>query len=210
MLAHAEFVNIVARESVVEPDKAISFVDFPESGMHSMTACSDDDEVEVATIGFEGMTGLPLILGETTSTSRVFCQIPGTAWRIAASDFFRLISQSDTLSRLCHRYVLFVIEQASQNSACNRIHSIEERCAKWLCLSHDRADGDKFELTQDFLAGMLGVRRQSVNLAAGALHQAGLIAYSRGNISISNRPGLEDVACRCYSKIRKAFEKFMS
>jgi CRP-like cAMP-binding protein len=173
-----------------------------------MVSFVDDAVIEVATVGLEGFVGIPIVLGEMSTSGRVFCQIPGSGYNIPGKVFEALLPQCPELHRLCLRYTSCVFDQAGQNSACNRVHTIEERCAKWLLLSHNRCQSDKFDLTQKFLAQMLGVRRQSVNLAAGALQHSGLIRYSRGHIEVLDRKGLEEVTCECYSVITGCLKKF--
>ncbi|HEY9678731.1 MAG TPA: Crp/Fnr family transcriptional regulator [Drouetiella sp.] len=206
----AELVHMDPRDTVIEPYKPVEVVHFPEIGLHSMVSICDNEEVEVATVGFEGMIGIPLVLGEQATAVRVFCQMTGSSWEIKSQAFLEMLDTCPVFRRLCTRYCFFVLEQAGQNSACNRIHSINERCAKWLLLSHDRAFGDQFDLTQEFLAQMLGVRRQSVNLAAGTLQSAGLVKYTRGIVTVLNRAGLEDASCECYTIIKTSLVKFLT
>ncbi len=208
LLSAAEFVHLDTDEILLERNTDIGFAHFPETGLISMVAFVDSEVVEVATVGFEGFVGIPLVLGEQSHVGRVFCQIPGTGYNIPSEIFVALLPKCPTLFRLCLRYASCTFDQAGQNSACNRVHSIEERCAKWLLLSHNRMQADRFELTQKFLAQMLGVRRQSVSLAAGTLQQAGIIKYSRGHIEILNRKALEEVTCECYSVITTSLKKF--
>lgn len=206
VLQDAEFVHVDLREIVMERGSAIKFVDFVESGLFSMLSqVVEGESVEVATVGKEGMIGIPLVMGQTVSNvCGMFCQVEGSGWRISTDSFMQHFAALDTFRLLCQRYAFSVFEQAAQNSACNRLHTIEERCAKWLLLTHDRVDSDQFELTQDFLAQMLGVRRGSVNLAAGTLQNAGLIKYVRGKMTILARKELEEVSCECYPIIKKA------
>ncbi len=205
-LSCSELIDLKLKDTVIEPNKPIEWIDFVESGVHSMIAIADSEKVEVATVGREGMVGIAIVLGQTTSICECFCQVPGKSFRIATSKFKELLNSCPVLASACMRYCFSVFEQASQNSACNRLHSIEERCAKWLLLCHDRVNESEFELTQEFLAQMLGVRRQSVNLAAGILQTAGIIKYSRGMIRILQREELEQVSCECYKLIRKAMD----
>lgn len=207
VLSHSELVSLKLRDTIIKPNLPIEFIDFVEEGVHSMIAVADSEKVEVATVGREGMVGIPILLGSTTSICECFCQVPGRSRRMTTETFERLLKTLPTFSKLCFRYCHSVFEQASQNSACNRLHSIEERCAKWLLLCHDRVNGPQFELTQEFLAQMLGVRRQSVNLAAGMLQTAGIIQYSRGLVRILKRPELESVACECYQLIRRSIKQ---
>jgi CRP-like cAMP-binding protein len=194
------------KDTLIEPGVPIEFVDFVESGMYSIVALGEVEAVEVATVGREGMVGIPILLGASSTICRCFCQVSGHSRRLTTPAFKRLLVTCPTFALLCGRYSFSLFEQAAQNSACNRLHTIEERCAKWLLLSHDRVDGSEFDLTQEFLAQMLGVRRQSVNLAAGVLQAAGIIKYSRGIINILKRKELEEVSCECYKLIRRSLE----
>lgn len=204
----AEFVFIEPKEVLVEPNMPIQACDFVETGLHSMLAIIENYEVEVATVGWEGMIGIPLVLGEITSSGKIIGEVEGTGWRVKSEAFLELLISCPVLFKLCRRYIAFVYDQAAQNSACNRIHSIEERCAKWLSLTRDRMESDEFELIQDVLAQMLGVRRQSVNLAASIMQNAGLIRYSRGKMTILDRAGLQKVSCECYATIKAALQRF--
>lgn len=199
-LAQLEPVEMVVREPVYAPGKPIEHVYFPDGCVLSVLAVMDDDQaVEVATIGNEGMVGIPVFLGATSSPGLAFCQVPGKAWRMAAGTFRELANGAGAIQQLLQRYTYAFFTQLSQGSACNRLHSVEQRCARWLLMTHDRVGGrDQFELTQEFLAQMLGVRRATVTEAAGRLQQDGLITYSRGIITITNRKGLEAASCECY------------
>lgn len=209
-LSRAEYVHLNLREVVIEPGKPIPYIDFVESGMHSMVSIIDGDSIEVATVGNEGMIGVPVVMGSKQTIGRVLCQVPGSTWRIGSAEFQSLLPECPKLASYCTRFAFSVLEQTAQNSACNRVHTINERCAKWLLFTHDRTQSDQFELTQEFLAEMLGVRRNGVGLAAGALQNAGLIKYSRGRIRILNRSELEEAACECYSVIRASLQNYFS
>src|SRR5689334_9896681 len=165
--------------------------------------------IEVATVGNEGMIGLPLFLGADLTPGTSFSQIPGDALRMSAEHFRSAISKHGPLTKMLHRYTQALMVQISQGNACNRIHSIEERCARWLLLCHDRVGQDEFTLTQEFLSQMLGVRRASVNLVAATFHQAGLIDYTRGRIRILDRQGLESASCQCYGLIRDEYNRML-
>ncbi len=208
ILSQAEFVHIDVRENLIESNKPIRFVDFPESGvMCLLTPMSDGSLVEIATIGKEGMTGFPLILGVSTVGEVAFCQVTGTAWRIPSETFLSLSQQYDELSLLCRRYAAALFEQVAINTGCNRTHTIEERCARWLLLTRDRCDCDEFVLTQEFLATLLGVSRTGINLVAGMFSKAKLISYVRGKITILDQAGLEEVCCDCYFAMRDQFDQ---
>lgn len=207
----AEFVHIDLRENLIEANKPLQFVDFPETGvMCLLTPMDDGSLVEVATIGREGLIGVPLLLGVNSVSEIAFCQVPGTAWRIPKNQFLELLQEHDELSVLCRRYAMALFEQVALNTGCNRSHSVEQRCARWLLLTRDRCDSDEFPLTQEFLATMLGVSRPAINGVAGMLSRAKLISYVRGKITILDRGGLEEVCCTCYFKMRKHFDEVIS
>ena len=205
-----EPVELTFKLSLEEPGRPIAHVWFPHSGVASMVAeMADSSMVEVATIGREGFVGLPLILDARATTNRTFVQIPGNADRIPAAAFKALLPRLPALHRLMLRYALTVVTQVAQGSACNRLHPVEARCARWLLMTHDRVDGDTFILTHEFLATMLGVTRPSVSIAAGMLAKAGLIRYMRGIVEILDRPGLEEASCECYRIIAGEFRRLV-
>jgi CRP-like cAMP-binding protein len=165
---------------IYEPQVPITHVYFVLTGIISMVCEMREGTVEVGTVGCEGMTGLPIVLAADTMPSRAFVQVPGEALRMTAEDLLRAMADSPKLRRLIYRYVLALFDQTAQHAACNRLHGLEERCARWLLMTHDRVEGDVLLLKQQFLAEMLGVHRPAVTLAAGALQKAGIIRYSRG------------------------------
>ncbi len=193
-----------------EVNEPVGHLWFPISGVCSVLAEMEDGSVvEVATVGREGMVGLPVVLDAGHSAQRIFAQIPGEAYRLSAAAFTRLRPKLPALDRLLLRYALSLVSQIAQGSACNRLHPIEARCARWLLLTHDRVDSDSFPLTHDFLAQMLGVTRPSVTIAAGMLQKAGLIRYIRGVVDIVDRPGLEAASCECYGIVVREFDRLV-
>jgi len=209
---HAEEVEIPFRQSLYEADRAIKYAYFPHAGVFSMVQEPDAQggiAVELATIGNEGMVGLQLVLGGETMPSTCFCQVSGQAARIEAAQFRKLLQSCPHLLPLLLRYVQAVLSQIAQSAACNRTHPIEQRCARWLLMTHDRVGENHFLLTQEFLAQMLGVRRPSVSVAASMLQKAGLIRYARGLVVISDRDGLEAASCSCYQVIRAEFDRLL-
>ena len=199
LLEHMELVELDLRQRVYEPGKPIEHVYFPLTTVISMLAVMDDGQaVEVATMGNEGMAGLPVFLGASTSPDLAFAQVPGRALRMPAGEFRELANGAGTVQALLQRYTQAFFVQLAQGAACNRLHSMDERLARWLLMTHDRVGQDQFPLTQEFMAQMLAVRRATVTEAAGRLQQAGLITYSRGIITILDRPGLEAASCECY------------
>lgn len=197
-----EHIRLQVHDVLYEAGAEIQYAHFPVSGCVSLVHDAPDGIVEVGTIGFEGMIGLPLLLHGSSATTRALVQVEGEAYRITAAALRRIIATSDSISRILLRFALAFFNQVAQSVACNRLHSLEERCARWLLITHDRVDGDEFRLTQEFLSFMLGVHRPAVTLAAGALQKAGFIHYSRGKITITDRAGLEGAACACYQASR--------
>jgi CRP-like cAMP-binding protein len=205
-----ETVTLGLKELIYEPDTPIPYIYFPNSGVTSiLTTMKNGKAAEVGTVGKEGMLGLPVFLGTDRSSGRSFSQVPGESLRLGADAFRVAIQQSRALVDLLHRYTQALFTQVSQSAACNSLHSIEERCGRWLLMTHDRVETDEFVLTQEFLAIMLGVRRASVAEVAGKLQQAGLIRYRRGQMRILDRKGLEATACECYDVIRAEYERLL-
>lgn len=166
--------------------------------------------VEVATVGREGLFGIELVLGAPEWVATTVCQIEGPAWRMNASAFRDALGPDAPMRLLAQRYGMAYLSMVSQSVACNRLHNIEERFARWVLMTHDRVDGDSFFLTQEFIADMLGVHRPSVSLVAGAFERAGFIRYSRGAMTILDRAGLESASCECYAAAAEAFARLGS
>lgn len=203
-------VTIKSKEMLFEPGGRLKYVHFPEDCVISLvTVMEDGDQVEAMTVGNDGFAEIPVFHGVETTPNRGCGQISGVASRITVTDFRDLVDQCIRMRQLLHRYSEFVYETVAQSAACNRLHVIEQRCARWLLMSEDRVGRDTFDLTQEFLAEMLGVRRPGVTVAMGVLAKAGLIAYGRGNIKVVDRPGLEKAACECYQTIRSRQSKLM-
>ena len=200
-----EYVALRPHDVLYEPHAAIEYVYFPTLGCVSMINITPEGCVEVGTIGREGMVGVPILLGAESEPTRALVQVDGDAYRIARAPFLEAIEASDAMQSILLRYVMALFNQVAQSVACNRLHSLEARCARWLLMTHDRVDGDKFELTQEFLSYMLGVHRPAVTLAAGLLQRAGFIHYTRGRISVTDRAGLERASCSCYQATRDDF-----
>lgn len=208
LLPEWERVPLVFKQVLVPQHARIEHVYFPEGGVCSMLRQTPGAmPVEVATVGLEGMVGFGLLLGDDASHEEIVCQVPGAALRTPARSFLAAVDAHAALRRICLRSTQTLIGQIAQAAACNRIHNVEERAARWLLMTHDRVGNDEFPLTQEFLAQMLGVRRQAVNVAAGMLQQAGLISYARGIIRILDRAGLEEASCECYGLIRAQFAR---
>ena len=205
----AEWVSLAAKDPVWEPNQPITQVYFPETAVISLVTLLDAGSIEAITIGNDGFVGLPIFHGPGATVTRAGCQMPGRSWRLTSKEFMRVCAGSKALRRLLNRYSQLVIETISQSAACNRIHVIEERCARWLLMSHDRVGTNEIPLTQEFLAQMLGVRRPGVTVAIGILERAGLISHGRGRITVTDRQGLEAASCECYAAVRRR-EKLLS
>lgn len=207
---HLKEVTLARRDPLHEPGKPFRYVYFPETAMASLlTVLKDGTHTQVAAIGSEGMVGLPVFLGAKKSTRRAFCQMPGTAWRLSAAELQRQTQQGGPLSEALHRYALALFALMAQLAACNRLHTIEQRCCWWLLMTHDRVDGDEFSVTHEFLSEILSARRSGVTVIAGALQRAGLISYRRGRVAILDRKGLEKTACECYAITRGEFDRLV-
>lgn len=201
--SNGRIVDIPAKVVINEANHPVKHIYFPETAVISLVTVVTEGAIEAMTVGNDGFYGIPVYHGLESNFNRAICQIPGRALRIDVDAFRRAISTSEALSRALARYAQLLIETLSQSAACNRLHVIEQRCARWLLMSHDRVGRDDFSLTQVFLAQMLGVRRPGVTVAIGILEKAGLISHTRGRIRIDNRAGLEKVACECYATIKK-------
>lgn len=211
VLERAETVTVQSKDVVFRRGEPIRYVHFPEDCVISLvTELENGDSVEAMTVGSDGFAGIAVFHGVLGSRLKGIGQISGRAVRLRTDDFRELSNTCESFNRLLHRYSQFVFETVSQSAACNRLHVIEQRCARWLLMSQDRVGRDEFHLTQEFLAEMLGVRRPGVTVAMGALEKAGLIAHSRGLIAVVDRPGLEKASCECYQTVRKRQAELIS
>lgn len=210
LAAHLQLVPTPFGTVLFERDKPIEYVYFPCSGAHSVLAVMEDGSmVEVGTVGNEGLSTVDAIIGSEVGTETIVCQIPGESLRLPIGRFREVIAGDTPLRRIAQRYLQAYLSQVSQSVACNRLHTIEERFARWVLMSHDRVPGDEFQLTQEYLAGMLGVHRPSVSLVARTFQQAGIIKYARGTIAVLDRPALEEACCECYFVVRRQFERVL-
>ena len=199
---HLHEVQLQYMQVLSEPDEPITQIYFPTRGVLSMVNEPDNgDIVEFATIGNEGMVGVPVLLGSNSMPSRVMVQVAGSGFQIESKRFSEILKQTPAFNARLMRYVMALLNQVAQATSCNRLHEVQERCARWLLHTHDRVNGDGFMLTQEFLSQMLGVHRPTVTIAARMLQQAGLIRYTRGQIEVIDREGLEAAACSCYRTI---------
>lgn len=208
LLPELETVNVNFQQIVGERNEPIAYVYFPCSSVLSVvTRMLDGQIVEVGTIGNEGFYGIDILIGGDLATDTTICQIAGKALRMPVRSYKKAIEGDTALRRICQRYLQAYLSLVSQSVACNRLHTIEARFARWILMTHDRVLGDEFYLTQEFLAAMLGVHRPSVSLVAGSFQQAGCIHYNRGKMTILNRKAIEDITCECYDTVNKQFER---
>ncbi len=220
-LPASEYKSLVRSDKVVslehgdelypqEGRGGLSYVYFPISGMISLTVLMENGkEVEAATVGNEGMIGLPIVHGLDFSPTKAISQISGESLRIPTPVFVKAMKPGTTLQRLVHRYAAYSIRYGNQTIACNLLHSVEKRMCRWLLMCGDRVEKDAFTLTHEFLAEMLGVRRQTVTVIAGKLQTAGIISYHRGAIHILSRKKLEEASCECYGVILASYDRIM-
>ncbi|KNZ31887.1 MAG: Crp/Fnr family transcriptional regulator [Methylibium sp. NZG] len=211
LLAVCEPVQLVLAEVLCEPGQATRHVYFPTDGFVSLVAQEGGKPaLEVGMIGREGMLGAQLALGVAAAPLHALVQGPGAAWRVATVTFRRELAGSAALRRCMNRYLYVLMAQLASQAACLRFHLIGQRLARWLLMSQDRAHADRFHVTQEFLAYMLGVRRVGITAAASALQRAGLIEYRRGELTVLDRSALEAAACACYAADRRAYDDVMS
>ncbi|MDB5070775.1 MAG: Crp/Fnr family transcriptional regulator [Candidatus Eremiobacteraeota bacterium] len=200
-------VTVRSHELVEEPGSAYQQVDFPIDAVYSIIAVlTDGNACEVGTVGREGFIAAEASLGQTKSRRTTVCQVPGRAARMGREQFRHAMSRSSELARLTQRNVSARLFASEQFTACNLMHSVASRCARWLMMTCDRVGRDDFSLTQDFLATMLGVRRAGVTQAAMSLKDAGAIEYHRGHVIVRDHAKLIAAACECYVMTRDAFE----
>lgn len=203
-------VYLPPKAPMIAANEPITVIDFPLYGVGSQLATmGDGTTVEVGPIGREGTTGLPLFLGATTTPIETIMQIPGQVLRMSARVFRQATDRSGGLRRMLQLYAEATVTAMAWWVACNRVHVIEQRLARWLLMSHDRVPDHQFDLTQEFLSMMMGVRRASVTEAAGLFQAAGLIRYNRGTITIVDRPGLEARTCECYWIVTREWDRLL-
>jgi CRP-like cAMP-binding protein len=207
---HLERVELEIGHVLAAPGEPFAHVYFPETAIASVVnRMADGAGVEVGTIGNEGMVGMAAYLDAEASEAETFIQLPGPALRVPAGVITEAAGRPG-VRRLFNRYTQAYMTQVAQGAACNRLHHLEARCARWLLMTHDRVGGaDSFPLKQEFLALMLGVRRTGVSLAAGSLQDAGLIRYRRASIRVLDRAGLEAASCECYGIVRRTFDRLL-
>ena len=205
-----ETVTLTANQTIHEAGAFAEYSFFPTSGLISMIARAENGlSVEVGMVGKEGMFNVSSILGDDRPSHAAMVQLPGRALRMSSAALLRETKASPALFGLLLRYGQVTLTTAAQTAACNRLHLLEQRCARWLLSALDRAGVDTFPMTQEFLAMMLGVRRPGVTIAAQAFETAGLITYNHGMLTIVDRAGLEATACSCYRFIEDEFARLL-
>jgi CRP-like cAMP-binding protein len=198
------------KQSLYEASRPIEHVYFPINGVASLVITTvDGASAEVATIGSEGMVGLPICLGDYDAPSAVYVQVPGTALRMHAEVFRGEIEHSPTLKRIMLRYVHAFFNQVAQSAACAHLHRVEQRCCRWLLMTRDRMPSGEFLLTHEFLGMMLGVRRTTVTDVMGGLQKAGLIHYRRGHVTVLDEQALRQRTCECYGISKLEFDRLL-
>jgi CRP-like cAMP-binding protein len=210
MLRRCERIAIEARQILFKSNGVIQHVYFPLSGMASLVLTTASGmTVEVGTVGNEGMVGMPVYFGVKSSPTEGVWQVSGETFRMTAKDFRQELEREGELRSVLQRFSQAWINQISQSVVCNHLHPIEQRLSRWLLMTHDRAGTDVFNLTQQYVAQMLAVRRASVTVAAGILQKAGLIRYARGELTVLDRGGLEAGSCECYEVVRREVERLL-
>ena len=205
---HLEPADLVRGSVLIRVEEEIEHLYFIEQGMASMVKIMrDGHSVEVAAIGIEGIVGWNAAVSADTANFDNIVQIPGHALRIGAEIFRRFMAEGGPPTGLLHRYSHLIIAQLAQTAACNSLHTLEQRCCRWLLTAHDNARADQFSLTHEFLATMLGYQRAGVTVALGELQKSQLIHYTRGHVAITNRRELEARSCECYAALRAKIEQ---
>jgi CRP-like cAMP-binding protein len=209
ILPHLQTVPLKVRQMLHKHGGAVREVYFPNSTVCSMTTVmADGSMVEVATIGNEGMVGINAFLGDDVTPGSTMVQVGnGTAVKMGIAAFRREVRRNGAFQNIVNRYAQALVATMMQSVACNILHPLRQRCARWLLSTHDRIHSDEFGLSHEFLAIMLGAQRPTVTVVAGTLQKAGLIHYKHGRLVVQNRKGLEAASCECYGTIRGHFER---
>jgi CRP-like cAMP-binding protein len=210
LLPKLELVPMPLGEKVCEPGVQMHYVYFPTTCIVSLLYVMEDGaSAEIAVVGNEGIVGVSLFMGGESTTSWAVVQSAGHAYRLKAQHLKEEFYRAGPIQRLLLRYTQALLTQMAQTAVCNRHHSVDQQLCRWLLLSLDRLPSNELAMTQELIANMLGVRREGVTEAAGALQRDGLINYSRGKITVVDRPGLENRVCECYAVVRKEFERLL-
>jgi CRP-like cAMP-binding protein len=207
ILPHLEPVEFTHGRILYEIDGPIDYMYFPFGAMVSLvTQMLDGKIIEVGLVGKDGLTGLSALFGKDRSAERAIVQIPDGGMRVPATVVKQEFALGGGLQQSVLEYANALMRQISQTAACNASHTVEERLSRWLLMCHDRIESEQLNLTQEFISEMLGTRRATVNVAALTLQSANLIRYSRGHITIKDRPGLEEFSCECYAALKDAID----
>ncbi|BCL36346.1 Crp/Fnr family transcriptional regulator [Nostoc sp. MS1] len=210
LIPHLEHVELTFNQVLYHTGEPITHVYFPHQAIASLVCNqADGSTVEAGMVSNDGIVGLPVVWGGHSTNTSAFVQVPDSGMRMKAEILIAEFHRGGELQSLLLRYTQALFTQVTQTAACNRLHTIEERLARWLLLVSDRMQSDKFPLTQEFISQMLGCRRSGVTVAAGTLSKAGMISYKRGNITILNRSDLEDTSCECYSIIKNEYARLL-
>ncbi|MBC8164720.1 MAG: Crp/Fnr family transcriptional regulator [Bryobacteraceae bacterium] len=210
LLPELHCVTLALGERIYESSGALDYMYFPTSCIVSLVYTMESGvTAEMGLVGKEGAVGLALFMGGETVPNRAVVQLGGKAIRMRAKALQEEFKRGGALQRGLLRYTQALITQISQTAVCNRLHSVEQRLCRWLLLCHDRAESSELRMTHEFIADMLGGRRQSITIAAGRLQSAGLIHYSRGNITILDRQGLEAITCECSRVVKAEFNRLL-
>jgi len=201
-------VELEFGQVIYEPNQPVDYAYFPTAGVISLLAAFEDGStVEAGVIGSEGVLGTWLVMGAETTPHQALVQSPGHALKLAVRELRALVQNDGELLTTVLRYANAFFNQVAQTAACNRVHKLEQRLARWLLLTHDRVNGDEFQLTQDFISRMLAVRRAGVSVAASSLRQMRAIDYQRGNVVVLDRMGLERASCECYQVVKTQYDR---
>lgn len=210
LITGGKFVQLTLRQQIYRQEEQIETVYFPlDCVLSVVTQMEDGSSIEIGTIGREGMSAFPLLMGASTTANDCYCQVRGRAVMISADLFHELSAGDSGFRQRLDRYLQAYVNMLGQLAACNRLHSVIERCSRWLLMTVDRVGLNDIPLTHEYLAMMLGTGRSGVTIAAATLQQAGLITYSRGTIQIIDRAGLESASCECYTVARNQFGGFL-
>jgi CRP-like cAMP-binding protein len=210
LFSHLELVPMPLGDAVCEPGVPMRYVYFPTTCIVSLLYVMEDGaSAEIAVVGNEGIVGVSLFMGGETTTSRAVVQSAGHAYRLTGQLLKDAFFLAGPMQRVLLRYTQALLTQMSQTAVCNRHHSLDQQLCRWLLLSLDRLSSNELTMTQELIANMLGVRREGVTEAAGDLQRAGLIRYSRGKITVVDRPGLEARVCECYQVVKREFDRLL-
>lgn len=210
LINHLELVDLPLGKILYEPGESLRSVYFPTDAIVSLLyATRNGATAEISVIGKDGMVGLPLILGGDSHPAQAVVQSAGAAYRLLGQRLKEEFDRHNALASLVMRYTLVLVNQMAQTALCNRYHSVDQQLCRWLLLSLDRIPGNQLQMTQELIANMLGVRREGVTEAAGKLQREGVIEYSRGRITVLNRPRLESLCCECYAMGKRETDRLL-